>query len=399
MTHCRIGVFRKGMGESMRNFLLVLALASLAAQGQVMVSGNEYKIDLTTGIPKFVPGTPPDTLTVLNFSTFPPAVRQVEGVSNSVIGPPSNIAIAPDESIALIADSIVHDPTVPKQYGPANTIRVLDLKADPPQIIQEIASGKQPSGMSISRDGRFALVANRGEGTVSLLRIEGKSVTLAQTVDVCKPEENVADVAIAPDGLTALATVCEGGYLALLHIKGDTVTVDKRKLSTCGKPYRIAITPDGALGVTAGSGQGLPDTDAITVVDMTQNPPRTSDFIPIGAGPESLEISPDGKLLVAVLIGGSNLPKDAPFHEKEGKLVVLARRGMTFEMVQVLATGTIPEGVAFSPDGKHIVVGCHPSRKLWVYDVEGETVRDSKLRIDVPGMPSSLRIADKPTAK
>jgi sugar lactone lactonase YvrE len=133
----------------------------------------------------------------------------------------------------------------------------------------------------------------------------------------------------------------------------------------------------------------------MTVVDLTQDPPRSTDYIPIGAGPESLEVSPDGKLIAAVLIGGSNMPKDTPFHEKEGKLVVLAQRGKTFEITQVLATGAIPEGVAFSPDGKHIVVGCHPSKKLWVYDLEGETVRDSKQRIDVPGMPSSLRIAEK----
>ena len=89
------------------------------------------------------------------------------------------------------------------------------------------------------------------------------------------------------------------------------------------------------------------------------------------------------------------MPKDKPFHEVEGKLVILARRGMTFEITQILTTGAIPEGVAFSPDGRHIVVGCHPSQKLWIYDVEGETVRDSKQRIDVPGMPSSLRIANQ----
>lgn len=360
-----------------------------------MISGNEYKVDLTTGTPKFIAGAKPDTLTILNFSSIPPAVAHLEGVSNSVIGPPSNIAIAPDESIALIADSIQQDPANPAKYVAAARIRVVDLKANPPAIIQEIESGKQPSGMSISRDGTFALVANRADGTVSLLGIDGKTISIKYTLEVCKPEQNVADVAIAPDGRTALASVCDGGYLALIHVRGDTLTLDPRKLSTCGKPYRVAITPDGALGVTAGSGQGLPDTDAITVVDLIQDPPRTTDYIPIGAGPESLEVSPDGKLIAAVLIGGSNMPKGTPFHDVEGKLVVLVRRGKTFEVTQVLATGAIPEGVAFSPDGKHIVVGCHSSKKLWVYDVDGEIVRDSTLRIDVPGMPSSLRIADK----
>ena len=379
----------------LRIVVAVLAVA-WSAHAQLMISGNENKVNLTGGTPTFVPGAPPDTLTILDFSIFPPAARQVEGVTNSVIGPPSNIAITPDESIALIADSIRQDPADAAKYVPANMIRVLDLKADPPSVIQEIQSGEQPSGMSISRDGGFALVANRAAGTVSLLTISGKSVTLKQTIEVCKPEESVADVAIAPDGKTALASVCDGGYLAILHIDSEKVTVDERKLSTCGKPYRVAITPDGALGVTAGSGQGVPDMDAITVVDLKQYPPRTSDFVPIGSGPESLEVSPDGNLLAAVLIGGSNLTKGMPFYEDGGKLVILARRGNTFQVVQMLATGPIPEGVAFTEDGKRIVVGCHPVRKLWVYDVDGETVRDSKVRIDVPGMPSSLRTADKP---
>ncbi|NUM52066.1 MAG: YncE family protein [Candidatus Hydrogenedentes bacterium] len=380
--------------------VLFAALACLTcAHGQLMISGNENKVDLTKGTPKFIPGAPPDSISILDFASFPPSVRHVTGVSNSVIGPPSNVAVAPDESIALVADSIQQDPADTSKYVPASRIYVLDLQSDPPSVIQEIEGGKQPSGLSITRDGRFALVANRAGGTVSLLSIEGKTVTLRQTIELCKPEDNVADVAISPDGKLALASVCNGGYLAMLHLHEGMVTSDKRKLSTCGKPYRVAITPDGTLGVTAGSGQGIPDTDAITVVDLTQEPPRTTDYIPIGGGPESLEVSPDGTLIAAVLIGGSNLPKGEPFHEDGGKLIILARRGKTFEVVQILATGPIPEGVAFTQDGKHIVVGCHPVRKLWVYDVDGETVRDSKVRIDVPGMPSSLRTAERPVAK
>lgn len=380
----------------MRKYLLPIMMCAAAAHAQLMISGNESKVDLTSGTPRFLPGARPDSLTILNFSTSPPGIRHVEGVSNSVIGPPSNVAITPDQSIAIIADSIQQDPADSSKYVPASAIHVLDIQADPPRVTQVIPSGKQPSGLSISRDGTFALVANRADGTVSLLAIDGKQVAIRETINVCEPEDNIADVAISPDGRIALASVCDAGYLAVLHVTDGTVTVDGRKLSTCGKPYRVAITPDGTLAVTAGAGQGVPDTDAITVVDLTQDPPRTTDYIPIGSGPESLEVSPDGNLLAAVLIGGSNLPKGQPFHEDGGKLVILARRGMTYEVVQVLGTGAIPEGVAFTPDGQQIVVGCHPSRKLWVYNVDGETVTDSKVRIDVPGMPSSLRTAEPP---
>ena len=136
----------------MRLTIFIAALCAMCAQGQVMISGNEYKVDLTTGAPKFIAGAKPDTLTVLNFSSFPPAVSHIEGVSNSVIGPPSNVAVAPDDSIALVADSIQQDPANPAKYAPANKIRVIDLRANPPAVVQEIESGRQPSGMSIARD-------------------------------------------------------------------------------------------------------------------------------------------------------------------------------------------------------------------------------------------------------
>jgi len=70
----------------------------------------------------------------------------------------------------------------------------------------------------------------------------------------------------------------------------------------------VVITPDGELALTAGQGYGNGiDRDAITVIDLKSKPMRTIDYIPIGTVPESIEISPDGKLLAAVVMNGSNL--------------------------------------------------------------------------------------------
>ena len=381
----------------MRSTLLAVCMSmALCAQGQIMVSGNEAKIDLTTGTPRGIAGAPPDSLTILDFKTFPPSVRHVERIRNSVIGPPSNIAVTPDESIALIASSVVLDPADETKYVPDSALFVLDLKADPPAVIQELATDKQPSGISITRDGTRALVANRAAGTVSLLAIEGKRVSIKQTVEVCKPEDNISDVAITPDGRTVLASVCEAGYLAVLTLEDDSLSLTDRTFSVCGKPYRVVISPDGRFALTGGSGQGVPDVDAVTVIDLALSPPRTVDYVLIPPEPESIEISPDGKLVAAVIMAGSNLPADDPLHEEQGIVVLLARRDATFVKVQEIRTGPIPEGVAFSPDGKRLVVQSHPRRELWIYDVDGETLRDSGVRIRVPAMPSSLRIADKP---
>jgi DNA-binding beta-propeller fold protein YncE len=375
---------------------LVAGMMAMAAAGQLVISGNESKIDLTSGTAVVLPDAPPDSISILDFSSFPPKVTHLDNIRNSVIGPPSNIAITPDEGLALIASSTLPDPANPGKWIPDNVIHVLDLTLDPPAVIDVLEMDPQPSGMSIARDGSFALVANRAAGTVSMLSVDGKKVAIAQTVTVCTPEDQVSDVSIGPDGTIAVASVNMGGYLALLKIEDGKLTVTDRKFSVYGSPYRCAISPDGAFALTAGSGQGLPDEDALTVIDLSVDPPRTTDYVPIGSGPESFEISPDGRLVAAVLMEGSSFAKDDPRHEENGKLTILARRGSTFRQIHTLPTGPIPEGVAFSPDGKYIIVQCHPTKELWFYRVNGERVTDTGERITVPGMPSSLRAAEKP---
>ena len=71
--------------------------------------------------------------------------------------------------------------------------------------------------------------------------------------------------------------------------------------------------------------------------------------------------------------------------------MILERQGKTFVKKQRIDVGRIPEGVAFTSDGKRIVVQCHPDRELWVLDVVAGMVKDSGVRVKVPGMPSSLR--------
>ena len=360
--------------------------------GQVILSGNENKVDLISGGPRVITPSGPDSVSILDFSTFPPKVRHLENIPNTVIGPPSNIAITPDQSLALIADSIKVDPAARSKWVPNSDIHVLDLKANPPRVIARVQAGKQPSGLSITRDGKFALVANRAEGTVTLLRIRDREVSAVETIKVCLPEESVSDVAISPDGRLALASAQKGGFLAVLKLENGHVEMTGQKLSAYGQPYRCVITPDGDLGLTAGQGYGNGvDQDALTVIDLRAHPMRAIHHITIGSVPESIELSPDGRLLVATVMNGSNLGPEHPSHATQGGLEILARHGKTFERIRSIPVGAIPEGVAFTSDGRYLVVQCHPSRELWVFKVKGESVEDTGQRIKVPGMPSSLR--------
>ena len=120
-----------------------------------------------------------------------------------MVGPPVNVDIDPTGSIALVADlvDVVRDGDALKQV-PDNKIYVIDLKASPPRLAATMTGGKQPSGLNISPSGKMALVANRGDNSISVLSINGTDVKITDTVAM---PDSVAHVMFTPDGKRALA--------------------------------------------------------------------------------------------------------------------------------------------------------------------------------------------------
>ena len=81
--------------------------------------------------------------------------------------------------------------------------------------------------MSINRAGNLALIANRADNSISVLRIAGKKVTLIDTVTI---GEQVAHVVFAPDGKRAIAGKFPGHKLALLEVNGEKVVYTKQDI-------------------------------------------------------------------------------------------------------------------------------------------------------------------------
>ncbi len=373
--------------------LLIQWCCALPGDAQLIVSGNENKIEVIPGGPSAIFDAEPDSVSFIHFDRFPPRVEHVVGISNSVIGPPSNVVITPDHRVAFISNAVKVDRDAELGYVPDTLIHVLDLTAKPPKVVAAVHAGRQPSGMSISPDGKTLLVANRDEGTITVWSVSGTQLNLIQSVEIATPEDQLSDVAISPDGKLVLASVQEGHYLSVLELQGGRLTLSDRKLSVCGKPYRTVITRDGTLGITAGSGELAPDVHALTIVDLTENPIRTIDYVPVGNAPESFEVSPDSKLIAVMLFNGANALPEDPTRTEHGLLKLLARRGKTFETVQALPLGRITQGAAFTSDGKYLLAQCHDLREIRVYRVVGESIEDTGHRIQTPGHPSSIRAA------
>ena len=274
-------------------------------------------------------------------------------------------------------------------------VRVVDLEADPPAVVGSVTVGRQPSGISIRGQGDLALVANRADGTVSVLSIQGTEVTVRATVPVGEAGDEICDVAFAPDGRKAIATNRTRSLIHLLTVAEGTVEVAAEAWTGYGGLYHGEITPDGTLALAAGDGKGW-GAGAITVVDLTAEPTEIVQVETIGTGPESFAISPDGRLVAAAVINGSNLAPDDPLLTDAGRVVLMRLEDRRLSRVQVLPVGRIPEGITFTPDGAQVLVQYHPDRTIGVLAVVGDRLEDTGTRIDVPGQPSAIRAVEYP---
>ena len=285
-------------------------------------------------------------------------------------------------------------PPLDHRLEPDNKVFLIDLKATPPKVIGTITVGKQPSGMAISPKGDLALVANRADGTISVLSIRGKDVLVVDTVTVGTATDSVSAVAITPDGKHAFAAKAAANKVALLTLDGNKVTYDKRDLPTGIFPYNVAVTPDGKLALTVDNGNGGGsdgNAKTVSVIDLEANPVRVIDHVTVGDSPEGLAISPKGDLAVSVEARGSNMPKTAfPYHPT-GAVTALKIDGKKVTTVGEVNVGALPEGVAFSPDGSYLYVGNFIDGDMSVLKVDGATLTDTGQRIKLPGHPASMR--------
>src|SRR5258706_13818925 len=211
----------------LRLAIVVVVLGALAfvplAQGQLLLSSNDNKVTLVNGAATVVKSPPADTLTLIDLKAWPPKVVAELEVPGSVVGPPFSVAVSPDESLALVTANEKLDPGDPTKRIPNNTMSVVDLKAAPPRIIATLETGKAPAGVSINRAGTLALVANRGEGTVSVYAIQGKTVTAAGKVTIADDKSGTSHAAISPDGKLALVANMGDNGIQILSIDGTTV--------------------------------------------------------------------------------------------------------------------------------------------------------------------------------
>jgi DNA-binding beta-propeller fold protein YncE len=372
----------------------IFAIAALGAAhaAPLMIVGNDEKILWDDQFKPILSAPGRDSVLIVDLADpLNPKIVANLPLKNSVVGPPVNLDIDPTGSVALVADSVnlIKDGDNLKQV-PDDKVHVIDLKANPPKAVGSVTVGKQPSGLSISPDGKLALVANREDKSISVLSIKGTDVKLVDTVPM---GDVVAHVTFTPDGKRALAVKFPTHKVTLLDVAGEKVTPTKIDLPTGLWPYNAAVTPDGKIALTsdngnAGSSDGSVDT--VSVIDLEAQPPRIIDRVVVGDGPEGLAISPKGNLAVAAILAGSN-NKPAYFYHRNGTVAVLRIDGKKVTKIKDIEVGGLPEPVVFTPDGGYVLVGNYLDQDFSILRVDGTNVTDTGKRFKVPGHPASAR--------
>jgi len=159
---------------------------------------------------------------------------------------PYNVVVTPNGKIALTSDN----GNSGASDGSVDTTSVIDLEANPPRIIDRVVVGDGPEGLAMSPKGDVAVAAIlRGSnnkkafyynknGSLSILKIDGKKVTKTQDIEVGGLPEAVV---FTPDGKYLLA----GNYLtedfSILKVNGSEVTDTGKRFKVPGHPASARI--------------------------------------------------------------------------------------------------------------------------------------------------------------
>jgi DNA-binding beta-propeller fold protein YncE len=374
--------------------LAAAALASAGAPAQIAVSANDNKAVMNDGVVSIPANVAADTVTLINLGVSPPKVIAEIAAPSSVVGPPSSVAVASDESIAIVTAAIKIDPADAKKTVPDNRVSVIDLKASPPAVVQTVIAGMGAAGVAINRAGTLVLVANRAEGSVSVFSVAAKRLTPVGKIQLGAANSGPSAVSFTPDGKSALVTRDGDHKISVLSIDGSKVEHAKRDMNAGLRPYPLGITSDGRYAAIGNIGLGDGDADTMSLIDLQLKPPRVVETVTVGQTPEGLAVAPDGIHVAVTVMNGSNKPKASPYHAEKGLLRVFRIVQGRFQHVADASVGRWCQGAAWSANGQTLLVQCMVEREILAFAFNGKELK-AAASIKVNGGPAGIHVANQ----
>lgn len=189
--------------------------------------------------------------------------------------------------------------------------------------VRRVSLDGAPHGLRISADGRTAVVANTGAGTVDVVDTTTGAVTGRVAVG-----PSPVQVAVSPDGAVAYASVSGTREVVRVDLATGQV-VDRRAVPAA--PAQVHLTPDGLL-LVANQGDEASPGSTLSVLDAATLEVRAE--IPVGAGPHGITVD-----------GGGSFAWVTNVYDDSVSMVDL----QALRTVRTATVGDAPNGISFTP--------------------------------------------------
>jgi DNA-binding beta-propeller fold protein YncE len=381
--------------------IAALLLFPLAARAELAVSGNDGK-QMRPG--DTVTAPEPDSISVLDISRKGVKLLGTVAAPAAMIGPPAAVAVSKDSRFALVTacQRLENGKLVP-----GDTVSVVDLSVPSnPRVVQTVHAGAGAMGVSISPNGKLALVAGSDSSTVTAFAIKGH--TLTQTDQLQLPEKtDSTDVIFSRDGKTAIVVSRAGSKLILLDVKGDKISDSGKAWKPGLQPYGAVATHDGkytintnlggalpAPGEVVKRGRGAPRREGtIAMVNLSSGDIAAS--VEVGPTPEHVVMSGDGQYVAVVVANGTaSVKSDPKWDSVLGLLKVYKVGDGSLTKVAQADSGHWCQGATFSKDNKTILLQCAAEREIEVFHFDGSSLtQDKGASIAMGARPGSIATA------
>jgi DNA-binding beta-propeller fold protein YncE len=158
------------------------------------------------------------------------------------------VVVTPDSKLAITADNGNNG----SSDGNADAVSVVDLEGPHPHVIAHVTVGDAPEGLAMSPLGNLAVAVNvngsnmpqawyhQKTGSVTVLRIQGKTVTAIKTVQVGTFPEAAM---ISPDGRYIYVGNYTDKDFSILKITGTDVVDTGKRFKVPGHPASGRMGP------------------------------------------------------------------------------------------------------------------------------------------------------------
>jgi YVTN family beta-propeller protein len=230
-------------------FIVSVNLATGQAETQIAMPHTPGPIAISPdGSTAYVGGRFTDTLTPVDLTnnSVLPAINLNKPQSVD------QIAITPDGRFAYVVDGGVSE-----SITPVNLVTRM--------VGTPINVGPLPVGITLTPDGRFALVAIDGGPANTVAEVNLSSNTLQKTFVVGKDPYSVA---VTPDGSYAYVTNAGSDSVTPINLTLGQVGVP---IAVGRTPEGIAITPDGQSAFVVNAGANYPGANTVSRLELSSN--------------------------------------------------------------------------------------------------------------------------------